>query len=94
MANIDYFTEVDIPELEKALKNITSIDNKMSEVFELSGQRQNIIMITKHRFEVLNKIREYFESNNTPCRHFIGSISIILNNCTVRIYREDRKKIE
>ncbi len=91
MANIDYITEKDAPKLEKVLREITSIDNRMSEVFELSGQRQTIVMKDKHRIEFLQSIEKFFTSQNTPIRSFIGSTTIILNNCTVRVYREDRK---
>jgi hypothetical protein len=86
------FTPEEVKELEEVLRTICDLDNKMEEVATISGQRQTIVLYKQYKFRVWFRIQEFFMSQQTPVRGGLGSVSILLANCTVRVYRADFKK--
>lgn len=80
-------TAAERKKLDKVIKEITRLDTYMQYVFEITGQRQNVIFKDQYRYMFLNGIDQFFKKELTPCKVMIGCVSIRLNYCTVKIIR-------
>jgi len=75
----------------KLIKDLCSLDNKMNDIFNICKKRHTITFRDSYHFKVVWRIHEFFKSEGNTTRWWAGSsITIRMNNCSVRIYREDR----
>lgn len=80
-------TKREFKKVERIIKDICFIDNRMKEISDITKTRHTIIFHERLRFEVLHKICQLFSSQGVPAISRTGSGSIQLQNCTVRLYR-------